>query len=390
MSSQMNLEQQYGFEVYPKRDLVIVRGDGALLWDDQGAEYIDCAAGIGVASVGHANPAVAEAVATQSRVLITCPGIFYNDVRGRLLEKLVSITPAGLSRAFLCNSGAEAMEAALKFARITTGKNGIISAMRGFHGRTMGALSATHKYRDEFEPLIPGHKFVPFNNFDKLRDAVGSDTAAVVLEVVQGEGGVRPADKSYMQSVRRLCNEQDILLILDEVQTGFARTGKMFACEHMEICPDIMTLAKAIAGGVPMGAVICNSRISSLVGKHGSTFGGNPLACAASLAAIRFIEEHKLADLADEKGRFFKERIDAASLSVVREVRQIGLMIGIELKSKAKPVIEVLLDKNILVIPAGPTVIRLLPPLVITYDQIEQVVQKIIDSLKEFQLSENE
>jgi acetylornithine/LysW-gamma-L-lysine aminotransferase len=380
----LNLEQQYGFEVYPKRDLVIVRGEGALLWDDRGIEFIDCAAGIGVASVGHANPVVADAIAAQSRVLITCPGIFYNDIRGRLLEKLVSISPADLTRGFLCNSGTEAIEAALKFSRITTGKTGFISAMRGFHGRTMGALSATHKYREEFEPLISGHTFVPFNNIERLRNAVDENTAAIILEVVQGEGGVRPADHSYMQSVRRLCDERDVLLILDEVQTGFARTGKMFACEHMGICPDIMTLAKAIAGGIPMGAVLCNNRISSSLGKHGSTFGGNPLACAASLATIQFIEQQGLADQADKKGRLIKQNIDAAELSGVREVRQLGLMVGIELKSKAKPVIESLLEKNILVIPAGPTVIRLLPPLVITYEQIEQVVQKIIETLREF------
>ncbi len=383
----MYLEQRYGFEVYPKRDIVIVRGEGALLWDDQGTEFIDCASGIGVASVGHANPVVAKAIADQSQVLITCPGIFYNDVRGVLLEKLVSITPPGLSRAFLCNSGTEAMEAALKFARITTGKTGFISAMRGFHGRTMGALSATYKYRDDFEPLLPGHKFVPFNNFKKLCGALDDDTAAIVLEVVQGEGGVRPADKSYMQSVRRVCDEKNILLILDEVQTGFARTGRMFACEHMEICPDIMTLAKAIAGGVPMGAVMCSNRISSSLGKHGSTFGGNPLACAAALATIGYIEEHKLGDQATEKGRMIREYIDAASLPCVREVRQMGLSIGIELKMKARPVIEALLEKNILALPAGPTVIRLLPPLVITHDQIDRLVRRLVETISAFRLS---
>ena len=261
--------------------------------------------------------------------------------------------------------------------------------MRGFHGRTMGALSATHKYREEFEPLIPGHTFVPFNNIEKLGCALDDNTSAIVLEVVQGEGGVRPADKTYMQSVRSLCDERNVLLILDEVQTGFARTGKMFACEHMDVCPDIMTLAKAIAGGIPMGAVLCNNRISSSIGKHGSTFGGNPLACAASLATIEFIEEQGLADQADSKGRLIKQTIDIAALPGVREVRQMGLMIGIELKSKARPVIEALLEKNILVIPAGPTVIRLLPPLVITYEQIQQVVQKIIETMRAFHMAEN-
>lgn len=379
----MSLEQQYGFEVYPKRDITIVRGDGAQLWDDQGNMYIDCAAGIGVASIGHANNRVATAIADQSKILITCPGIFYNDVRGKLLEKLVSITPPELTRAFLCNSGTEAMEAALKFARISTGKNGFISAMRGFHGRTMGALSATYRYRDEFEPLIPGHKFVPYNNFEKLSAALDSNTAAIVLEVVQGEGGIRPANRAYMQSVRRLCDETGVLLILDEVQTGFARTGKMFACELMDICPDMMALAKAIAGGVPMGAVLCNGQIASSLGKHGSTFGGNPLACAAALATIDVIEEQNLVERAKTMGQYFSKRFANTLPTSVREVRQVGLMIGIELKSKSRPVIQALLKKGILALPAGPKVIRLLPPLVITYEQLDIVVDKLVETLKE-------
>ncbi len=379
----MNLEQKYGFEVYPKREVVIVRGDGALLWDDQGNQYIDCAAGIGVASVGHANRAVAEAISEQSRTLITCPGIFYNDVRARLLEKLIAIAPPELKRVFLCNSGSEAMEAALKFARVTTGKSGIISAMRGFHGRTMGALSTTFKYRDEFEPLLTGHSFVPFNKLDKLSAAITDDVGAIVLEVVQGEGGVRPAEKSYMLGVRKLCDAHNILLILDEVQTGFARTGKMFACEHMDIAPDMMTLAKAMGGGVPMGAVLCGDKITSALGKHGSTFGGNPLACSAALAAISFIEEHNLVEEADTKGRYFVERFQSNQPRCVREVRQIGLMIGIELKSKAKPVLEALLNQGILALPAGPTVIRLLPPLVISQDQLAMVVEKLHLILKD-------
>ncbi len=279
-------EQQYAFEVYPKRDIVITRGEGSTLWDDKGNEYIDCAAGIGVASIGHANPAVAKAIGDQAQRLITCPGIFYNDTRAMLMKKLVGIAPDNLNRVFLCNSGTEAMEAALKFARITSGKNGFISAMRGFHGRSMGALSATFKYRQEFEPLIPGHSFVPFNKIDKLTAAVDDNTAAIVLEVVQGEGGVRLADREYLQQVRALCDERNVLLILDEIQTGFARTGSMFGCQTLGVSPDIMTVAKAMAGGFPMGAVLCSEKITSAAGKHGSTFGGNPLACAAASATL--------------------------------------------------------------------------------------------------------
>ncbi|MCY3768759.1 MAG: acetylornithine/succinylornithine family transaminase [Gammaproteobacteria bacterium] len=377
------LEDRFGFEVYPKRNVSIVNGRGALLWDAAGHEYIDCAAGVGVASVGHGNRAVADAIALQSRKLITCPGIFYNDIRGRLMAKLVSLSPRGLNRVFLCNSGTEAMEAALKFARLTTGKHGFVSAMRGFHGRTLGALSATFRLRDEFEPLVPGHRFVPFNNLKKMEEAVDRDTAAVILEIVQGEGGVRPAEVSYLKQVRRFCGDNGILLIIDEVQTGFARTGKMFACEHADVSPDMITLAKAIAGGVPMGAVLCADQIGPAAGKHGSTFGGNPLACAAALATIDYIEAHDLAGESRRKGRLFRDLLEQPRPAPVREIRQVGLMIGIELKSRAKPVIEALAEKGVLALPAGPTVVRLLPPLVITRKQIRKAARIIRETICE-------
>jgi acetylornithine/LysW-gamma-L-lysine aminotransferase len=379
----MNLEKKFAYEVYPKREVELVRGEGALLWDDSGNQYIDCTAGVGVANVGHANPAVVKAIANQAAALITCPGIFYNDVRGELMAKLVSISPPGLDKVFLCNSGTEAMEAALKFARLSTGKIGFISAMRGFHGRTMGALSATFKYRDEFEPLLPGNRFVPFNNLEKLVASVDADTAGIVLEVVQGEGGVRPADVEYMQSVRRLCDEKGVLLIVDEVQTGFGRTGRMFACEHMQISPDMMTLAKAMAGGIPMGAVLCSDQITPALGKHGSTFGGNPLACAAALAAIGFIEENELSLAASENGAYFLELLQQRPSSKIRDIRQIGLMVGVELKAKSRPVIESLLKRRILALPAGPTVVRLLPPLVITRPQLETVASQLLEAIEE-------
>ncbi|NKB60767.1 MAG: acetylornithine/succinylornithine family transaminase [Gammaproteobacteria bacterium] len=369
-------EQQYAFEVYPKRDIVITRGEGSTLWDDKGNEYIDCAAGIGVASIGHANPAVAKAIGDQAQRLITCPGIFYNDTRAMLMKKLVGIAPDNLNRVFLCNSGTEAMEAALKFARITSGKNGFISAMRGFHGRSMGALSATFKYRQEFEPLIPGHSFVPFNKIDKLTAAVDDNTAAIVLEVVQGEGGVRLADREYLQQVRALCDERNVLLILDEIQTGFARTGSMFGCQTLGVSPDIMTVAKAMAGGFPMGAVLCSEKITSAAGKHGSTFGGNPLACAAASATIDFMLDNDLPTQAKTKGDYFMDKLDQ-SASAIREVRQLGLMIGIELKTKSRPVIEKLMAHHILALPAGPTVVRLLPPLVISEEELDRVASTL-------------
>lgn len=372
-------ESRYSLDIYPKRDLTIVRGAGATLWDATGRAYIDCAAGIGVASVGHANPMVAEALAQQARTLITCPGIFYNDVRARLLEKLVGVAPDGIERAFLCNSGTEAVEGALKFARHSTGRTRVISAMRGYHGRTMGALSATHKkeYREPFQPLPEGFSYVPFNNLDKLAAALDDDTAAVVLEPVQGEGGIRPGDTAFFQGVRALCDEQGALLVLDEVQTGFCRTGRMFACEHFDLRPDILCVAKAMAGGVPMGAVLVGERVKPLRGLHGSTFGGNPLACAAALAAIEFMQREDLAGQAARKGQYFIEAFAAVRPARVRDVRHAGLMIGIELKERVQPFLVALMERGVLALPAGPTVLRLLPPLVITEAELDAVVEAL-------------
>ena len=377
--SSRETEQRYGLEVYPKRDITIVKGRGAEVWDDRDRRYIDCVAGIGVASVGHANPAVAEALAEQARTLVTCPGIFYNDVRARLLEKLAAIAPGDLSRGFLCNSGAESVEAAIKFARLTTGRTGIVSAMRGFHGRTLGALSATFKkeYRDAFKPLVPGFSFVPFNNPDKLRKAVGEDTAAVIVEPVQGEGGIRPASAEFLRAAREVCDETGALLVFDEIQTGFCRTGRMFACERYGVVPDMLCLAKAIAGGVPLGAVLADERIQLPPGKHGTTFGGNPLACAAALAAIGFMQEERLHERAEVLGARFRERFEAARLDRVRALRQVGLMIGVELKERCRPYIEALAAEGVLTLPAGTTVIRMLPPLVITEGQIDEVVEAL-------------
>ncbi|MYJ67866.1 MAG: acetylornithine/succinylornithine family transaminase [Gemmatimonadetes bacterium] len=378
--SARDIERRYALEVFPKRDITLVRGRGAVVWDDEGCRYIDCVAGIGVASVGHANEAVADALAAQARTLVTCPGTFYNDARARLLEKLASIAPAGLTRGFLCNSGAESVEAAIKFARLTTERAGVVSAMRGFHGRTLGALSATWKkdYREAFEPLVPGFSFVPFNNAAKLRAAVGADTAVVVLEPVQGEGGIRPASAEFLRMAREVCDETGALLVFDEIQTGFCRTGRMFACEHHGVVPDMLCLAKAIAGGVPLGAVLANDRIRPPPGKHGTTFGGNPLVCAAALAAIGFMEREGLADRAEALGTRFRASFEPRMPGRVRALRQVGLMIGIELRERCRPYINALAEAGVLTLPAGTTVIRLLPPLVIREEQVDEVVAVLV------------
>ncbi len=377
----VSLERRHAFEVFPKRELAIVRGEKATLFDESGRAYIDCVSGVGVASVGHANSEVARAIGEQARTLITCPGIFHNDVRARLLEKLVSITPPGVSRAFLCNSGAEANEAAIKFAMRATGRRRFVCAMRGFHGRTLGALSATHRRRDAWEPLLDGFDFVPFNNEDRLRTAVCDSTAAVIVEIVQGEGGVRLGDANWFAAARDLCDRHDALLIVDEVQTGFCRTGRFFACEHHGVRPDILCLAKAMAGGVPMGAVLVGDRVRAETGMHGSTFGGNPLACAASLATIAVMEREGLAEQARVKGERFAAAFGQRISAKVRDVRQVGLMIGIELRERVRPYIEALMARGVLALPAGPTVIRLLPPLVIEDQALVEVATRLHEVL---------
>jgi LysW-gamma-L-lysine/LysW-L-ornithine aminotransferase len=369
------LEDRYELPVYPRRDIVFVRGKGAKLYDDQGREYIDCAANVGVSNIGHAHEEVAKAIYEQYLTLGNCYSMFYNPVRARLAERLVSLSPPRLKRVFFCNSGAEAVEGALKFSRASTGKGEIIAAMRGFHGKTFGALAATwgEEYQKPFVPMMPGMKHVPFNNFQKLSDAISLETAAVILELVQGEGGVRVGDKAYFQQVRELCERKGILLILDEVQTGFGRTGTLFACEQF-VEPDILCVAKSLAGGIPMGAVLCSDAVNVPMKSHTSTFGGNPLACAAALASLDVMEREKLPEKAKTLGEYLLGELQGLKSEKIREVRGLGLMIGIELKEKAGPYVQSLMGKGVIVLLAGATVIRLLPPLVITKDEIDQVL----------------
>jgi acetylornithine/LysW-gamma-L-lysine aminotransferase len=384
MANVIELESKYTSGVYSKRDVAIVRGEGALLWDDTGRQYIDCVGGHGVVNVGHCNPAVVDAICRQAKTLITCSEIFYNDVRAQLSERLVSIAPPGLDRVFLCNSGTEAVEAALKFARISTGRTEMVSTVRGFHGRTLGALSATWEpdYREPFQPLIPGFTHVPYNRLDPLRAAVSDKTAAVIVEVVQGEGGVNPGSAEYLAGVQQICQETGALLIVDEVQTGFGRTGKMFACEHFGVQPDIMPIAKSIAGGVPMGAVLLGPRVVNIKpGVHGSTFGGNPLSCAAALAAIDFMVANDLPGQSARKGAWALERLGRIQGRDFRAVRGMGLMIGIELRQRVTPYLRALMAEGLLALPAGKTVLRLLPPLVITDDELASacdIVERVL------------
>ncbi len=379
----IDIENKYTSGVYAKQTLTIVRGQGASLFDVDGNEYLDCSSGHGVANLGHAHPKIAEALYKQASTLITLFESFPNDQRAALMKKITALVP-GLDRVFFCNSGTEAVEAAFKFARISTGRKNFIAAMRAFHGRTFGSLSATFnkKYREGFEPLLPGVSHVAYNNIEALEKAVNEETAAVILEVVQGEGGVYPASAEYVQAARRICDERGALLIVDEIQTGFGRTGRLFAIEHFGVTPDLLVCAKSLAGGVPMGAVLIGHKVQNLTpGAHGSTFGGNPLSCAAANAALDVIKEEGLPRQAEVKGAYLLDKLRRIESPNIREVRGLGLMVGIEMKQKVTPYIKALQEKKIIALNAGLTVIRLLPPLVITYEQIDHLVKVLSEVL---------
>ncbi|HLZ47422.1 MAG TPA: aspartate aminotransferase family protein [Candidatus Limnocylindria bacterium] len=377
MSGTIEHEGRHTSGLYQKRDIALVRGDGALVWDDAGRQYIDCVGGQGSGNLGHANAAVAEALARQARTLSFCTELFYNDRRAELYDRLARILPAALDRIFLCNSGTEAVEGALKFARLATKRTNVVATMRGFHGKTMGALSATWgpEYRELFGPLLEGFSHVPFNKTEALDAAITAETSAFIVELVQGEGGVRPATKEFVAEAARLCRERGALLIVDEVQTGFGRTGTMFALEQYGIVPDVLCLAKSIAGGMPMGAIAFSRALGELPKRsHSTTFGGNPLACAAAVATI---DEHLrlgLARNAAERGTQLYRGLASIGSPKIREVRGLGLLLGIELKENAGPTLRALQDHGVLALGAGPTVVRYLPPLVITAAQVDSVI----------------
>ncbi|HEY8757535.1 MAG TPA: aspartate aminotransferase family protein [Candidatus Limnocylindria bacterium] len=377
MADAIRREAAHTSGLYQKRDLALVRGDGAVVWDEAGRQFIDCVGGQGSGNLGHANAAVADALAAQARTLSFCTELFYNDRRAELYDRLARILPSSLDRIFLCNSGTEAVEGALKFARLATKRTKVVATMRGFHGKTMGALSATWgpEYRELFGPLLEGFSHIPFNKVEALDAALTTDTSAFIVEMVQGEGGVRPATREFIAEAARLCRERGVLLVVDEVQTGFGRTGTMFAIEQFGIVPDVLCLAKSIAGGIPMGAIAFSRALGELPKRsHSTTFGGNPLACAAAVATI---DEHLrlgLAAAAAERGRQLHEGLVSIESPKIREVRGLGLIQGIELKENAGPTLKGLQDHGVLALGAGPTVVRYLPPLVISSAQIDAVI----------------
>lgn len=379
------VEDEHTSGAYAKRPLTIVRGAGCTLYDEEGRAYLDLGSGIGVALLGHGHPAVAQAVAQQAQTLITCPEAFYNDRRAELYAVLSDLLPAEMGRFFLCNSGTEAVEAALKIARLLTGRRGIVSLKRGFHGRTLGALATTWnpQYREPFDGWVPESQFASANDLESAAALITEDTAAVFVEAVQGEGGVYPLSVDYLRGLREICAARGALLIADEIQAGLGRTGRWFAFEHAEIVPDMVTLGKGIAGGLPMGAVAWRADLGQIEsGVHGSTFGGNPLSCAAAIATLNALREMDAPARSAELGAWLLAELRARDLPAVREVRGLGLMVGVELRGRVTPTLQALQARGIIAIPAGKTTLRLLPPLIITQEQLAQAVEAITEVMR--------
>jgi predicted acetylornithine/succinylornithine family transaminase len=372
------------------RDLVLVRGKGARLFDQDGRAYLDFAAGIGVNGLGYGDPKVVAAIRKQAGQLIHISNLFHNQPASALADRLASL--AFPAKVFFCNSGTEAWEAALKFARKigrASGRFEFVCFERAFHGRTMGALSTTWnpKYREPFEPLVPGVRFCPWNDLDAVRAAVSDKTAAVMLEPVQGEGGVRVAPPEFLRGLRDVCRERGALLVFDEVQCGLGRTGKLFAFQHSGVTPDILTLAKPLGGGLPMGAVLLREDLASALstGDHGSTFGGNPVAAAASVAVLDRLTSAGFLPSVERRGAALTrglKRLARAFPAAIVEVRGLGLMLGVEFKGESGPVVKGLRERGFLATKAGDTVLRLLPPLVIRGGDVKEFLGALEDVLK--------
>jgi acetylornithine/LysW-gamma-L-lysine aminotransferase len=376
-------EDQFMGNIYQRFPVTIERGLGAHVWDINGKEYIDCMGGYGVAIVGHCNPRVVRAIKAQLDKIITVHSSLYNKTREEFLEKLIKIAPSGLGQVFLGNSGTEAVESAIKFARKFTGKKGMVAMNGSYHGKSYGSLSVTFnpKYRKSFEPLLSNISFSPFGDVEALKSTINSDTALVILEPIQGESGIHVAPDGFLQEVRKLCNEKGIVLIFDEIQSGMGRTGRMWASQHWDTVPDIMCLAKGIAGGVPMGATLVKPEILACIGKgeQSSTFGGNPLSCAAGIATIQALTEDGLVENAAKIGKIFQEGLERLKdkHKIIREVRGKGLMIGVEMKFEVKDILFDAMANNLLLLYSAKNILRLLPPLVISESDINKTLETL-------------
>lgn len=368
----INLFNQYVIGCYTRNPVVITRGKGSWVWDSNGKKYLDLFPGWGVNGLGHCHPNIVKAVTKQVKQLIHVPNNYYNEPQGILAKLLIENSFPG--KCFFCNSGAEANEGAMKLARKYGNQNGkyeIITALGSFHGRTMACITATgqKKYRKGLEPLIPGFKYVPFGDIDALTKTITTKTAAILIEPIQGEGGINIANKEYIQKIRTICNEQDILFILDEVQTGMGRTGKMFAYEHFGIEPDVITLAKALGGGLAIGALIVKERFSGILhpGSHASTFGGNPIACAAAIAVIETIKNDNLLEKIKVLEKYLQELLNILKNSfpgTIKQIRGMGLMWGVELNRSGKEIVKECMNKGLLINCTQDNILRLLPAMI--------------------------
>lgn len=393
LADPVTIEDAHLAKVYARRPLTLVRGEGCLVYDHMGREYVDCAGGYGTCIVGHAHPRVAEAISRQASRLTSCHGSTYNDARADFVEKLVSITPQSLDRIFLANSGAEAVEAAVKIARKFTGKREIIAAKGGFHGKTHGALSATWdpKYRRSFEPLVPDFTHISFNDEEAAKSSITRNTAAVFVEPIQGEGGVRIPSTGWLPLLRDLTIDTGSLLVLDEIQTGFGRTGKMFASEHFNVQPDILCLGKGIASGLPIGVTLAEDKFMDSLGRgeHTSTFGGNPIVSAAGAATIDALLEDHLVENAGTMGEYFRSRLETLQQehSSVRETRGLGLMLAVENRFDVYNIILKGLEGGVVMLDAGRNVLRFLPPLCIDKRLIDRVITVLDRALEQEQVA---
>ena len=379
-------EDQYLGNLYQRFPVTIEKGLGSHVWDINNKEYIDCMGGYGVALVGHRNERVVNAIKAQIGRILTVHSSFYNKTREEFLENLIKVAPKGLSQVHLNNSGAESVEAAIKFARKFSGKKGMVAMKGSYHGKSMGALSLTFnpKYRESFQPLVEKVSFSSYGNIDELRATVDKDTAFVILEPIQGESGIHVPPDGFLQDVRKLCDENKILLIFDEIQSGLGRTGSMWASNHWETVPDIMCVAKGIAGGVPMGVTLVRPDILSVMkkGEHSSTFGGNPLSCATGTATIQALTQDGLIENAKNMGQKFRQGLEElkSKHKIIREVRGKGLMIGVELKFEVKDILMEGIKNGLLLLYSGRNILRFLPPLVISEEDITKTL-KILDEL---------
>jgi acetylornithine/N-succinyldiaminopimelate aminotransferase len=383
------LAEQYHVDLYGRYPITLVEGKGVYVKDSNGNTYLDALGGIAVNCLGYAHPKHVEAIQKQAQKIIHTSNFFYNEPQSELAKLLADLS--GLDKAFFCNSGAEAVEGAIKLARkygYLREKSGTIISMENcFHGRTLGAIAmGKEKYQRGFAPMPTGFQQVPMNDTETLENTMNDDTVAVILEPIQGEGGIRPVDEVYLKKARELCDRHDALLILDEIQCGIARTGTMFAYQQYEVMPDIVTSAKALGGGVPIGAVIAKEHVASAIkhGEHGTTYGGNPLACAAACAVLTTILDEKLAEQAAEKGSYFMHKIreKTAGWDVIRDVRGRGLMIGVELDFEGANVVTAMRERGVIGNCASGNVMRIVPPLIITKEQLDKIIDVLIESIK--------